>query len=185
MCFGFLTIHPLSNARVLQCSSWKSESIVNMFRSSDGCDWRVFANASHPQMAPLYQGVSTHCRPLGQCLEECKVAVKQFRSHPCMTGARGEYIMWNAADSKTFGELSFYSKLRSCDLEILREELLKQTTNGDGTNVGAKVIPELTALLVAALLALFSWETLYITDLLLELECEDILVCWGKLRLQS
>ncbi|XP_052692764.1 DBH-like monooxygenase protein 2 homolog isoform X1 [Crassostrea angulata] len=155
MCFGFLTVHPLSNARSLHCSSWKNASMVSLFRSSDGCDWRVFGNASHPDMAPLYQGVYMHCRPLGQCLEECKEAVKRFRSHPCMTGTRGEYVMWEASDSETFEELSFYSKVRSCDLEILREQLLTQTTNGDDTNVGARVLPELSALLVAALLALF------------------------------
>lgn len=155
MCFGFLTVHPLSNTRTLHCSSWKNASIVGLFQSSNGCDWRVFGNVSHPDMAPLYQGVSMHCRPLGQCLEECKEAVKRFRSHPCMTGTMGEYVMWNAGNSETFEELSFYSKVRSCDLEILREQLLTQMTNGDDTNVGARVLPELSALLVAALLALF------------------------------
>lgn len=72
-----------------------------------------------------------------------------------MTGTRGKYIMWNAADSKALVDLSFYSKLRSCDLEIMREELLKQTTNGYGTNVGPRVLAELNALLVAAIVALF------------------------------
>ena len=149
MCFGFLTVHPITNIRYTNCLSWNNISAFKLWNQNaviDGCDRRVFSNYTHPDMARLYQQIETRCQPLSKCLEECKEVVKEFQRHPCMQGSLGEVFTSYARTSESVEVLRFYSKVQSCDLEIMREQLLEQMRNTDNTNMGAKIRGEFWAL---------------------------------------
>ncbi|XP_048751432.2 tyramine beta-hydroxylase-like isoform X1 [Ostrea edulis] len=139
MCFGFLTIYPAKHVRLPFCTSWKSASMTKLRfnRVVNNCDMKVFSNASHPDMIKIYRNINTRCQPLSKCLEECKEVVKEIRLHPCMNGDVGEYMKWWARMSNDIDILTFFSKIESCDLEILREEMASQI--GQNTNDGSKI----------------------------------------------
>ncbi|XP_048751456.2 DBH-like monooxygenase protein 2 [Ostrea edulis] len=154
MCFGFLTIHPITNVRVPYCTSWKSISSLKIYSNQviNNCDRNIFSNASHPDMKEIYQKINTRCQPLSKCLEECKEVVKEIKLHPCMEGDVGEALKWIARTSQDVDVLTFYSKIESCDLELLREELAAQI-NKD-TNGGYNAVPRLFTL-ISLLLVFF------------------------------
>jgi dopamine beta-monooxygenase len=148
MCYGFLTVHPITNVRRDLCTSWRNISELQLYFSPDkkDCDYKVFHNPYHPNMSKLYENVATRCLPLSHCLEECKEAVKEFRRHPCMQGEMAQLTKSHiTAYLKSLESYEFYSKLESCDLEILREEL--EGEGGErGTSGGAHIVPQFLAL---------------------------------------
>jgi dopamine beta-monooxygenase len=147
MCFGFLTIHPITNVRIPYCTSWKGISTLKLYSNQviNNCDRKVFANASHPDMKDIYQKINTHCVSLSKCLEECKEVVKEIKLHPCMQGDIGEALKWQARFSREVDVLTFFSKIESCDIELLREKMASEI-NRD-TNGGSDVFPQLFTLI--------------------------------------
>ncbi|XP_062619795.1 tyramine beta-hydroxylase-like [Saccostrea cucullata] len=141
MCFGFLTVHPITNVRVPWCVSWNDISLIQLYSNQviNGCDRTVFTNASHPEMVEIYRKIDQRCLPLSKCLEECKEVVKEIKLHPCMQGDIGESMKWFARLSRNVDVLTFYSKIESCDLEILREQMLNEM--GRNTNGASQVLP--------------------------------------------
>lgn len=156
MCFGFLTIHPITNVRISTCTSWKSLSMLKFYSNEviNNCDRNIFSNSSHPYMKETYQKINTRCQPLSKCLEECKEAVKEIMRHPCMQGDIKEVMKWGARLSTDVEVLKFYSRIESCDLQLLQEEFAAQI-NRDDTNSGCKAVPRLFTLVTFVIL--LSW----------------------------
>ncbi|XP_048748779.1 tyramine beta-hydroxylase-like [Ostrea edulis] len=148
MCFGFLTLHPITNVRHSFCTTWKNISEMQMYNTENykNCNINEFHNPFHPSMTKLYQQVDSHCLPLSHCLEECKEAVKEFKRHPCMQGDMAELMKSQAMRwINTVDTFKFYSKLESCDLEILREKM--EAERERESSGGSHVVPQFLALL--------------------------------------
>lgn len=147
MCFGLLTIYPITELRIPFCTTWKniSETQLKSGHTINSCNYTEFSNPSNPNMTELYQQVDSRC-PLSHCLEECKEAVKEFKRHPCMQGDMAELMKSQAMRwINTVDTFKFYSKLESCDLEILREKM--EAERERESSGGSHVVPQFLELL--------------------------------------
>lgn len=120
MCFTNLAFYSKTNSisSDLFCEQWetldfcrlsngpKNQKIIN------GCDWSAYQDVSNTYTKARMQKVTNACR-LGQCNDECGIALDEAWASKCLQGVIGDYMLeqfflkpeWRA----------FYQALITCD----------------------------------------------------------------------
>ncbi|KAL5011657.1 hypothetical protein ScPMuIL_010208 [Solemya velum] len=138
MCYGFLTYYPRQNITIPFCTTWKSVARCRRHLPKfggivDGCKWRQLLDSKDPETLKLYGGIMSKCAGSQQtCEAECKSAVKEARSHVCLRGDIGDYIMWRQSKHAIGRQIT--SHLTKCySADNLTADKLKRVNSSGGT----------------------------------------------------
>lgn len=123
MCYGFLTYYPRQNITIPFCTTWKSVARCRRHLPKfggiiDGCPWRKLLNFKDSETEKLYGGILSECADSEQqCETGCESVVSDARSHVCLRGDIGDYIMWRQSKHPIGRQVT--SHLRKCYARVI------------------------------------------------------------------